>query len=106
MRNLLGVMILSTCLGLAGAAWAGQADDYGQANDRMMRDMMMKPSGDADHNFAMMMVPHHQGAVDMAKIELKYGQDPKLRAMAKDIVASQDAQIDDLKAWLAAHPER
>ena len=56
---------------------------------KMMADMMIKPTGDVDHDFVAMMVPHHQGAVDMAKAELKYGRNVQLRRLAQEIVATQ-----------------
>lgn len=56
-----------------------------------MREMMMEPSGNPDHDFAMMMIPHHQGAIDMAKIELQYGKDPLLRGMAEKIVVALES---------------
>lgn len=59
----------------------------------------MDPSGDADKDFAMMMVPHHEGAIDMAKLELQHGKDPQLRAMAEKIIAAQEAEIAELKKW-------
>jgi uncharacterized protein (DUF305 family) len=51
----------------------------------------------------MMMVPHHQGAIDMAEIELKYGKDPDLRKMAEKIIHAQKEEIADFKKWLAKH---
>jgi uncharacterized protein (DUF305 family) len=50
------------------------------------------------------MIPHHQGAVDMAKIELQYGNDPELRKLADQIVSSQQSEIALMKDWQAAHP--
>ena len=50
-------------------------------------------TGDLDHDFAAMMIPHHQGAVDMAKVELIYGKDPVLRRLAQEIVVTQEQEI-------------
>ena len=63
------------------------------AMKRMMEDMTIQPTGDVDRDFVAMMVPHHQGAVDMAKAELKYGHNEQLRRLAQDIVAMQQRQI-------------
>jgi uncharacterized protein (DUF305 family) len=79
----------------------GPADEgYMKAMQSMHRSMMsMKPTGDADKDFVMMMIPHHQAAVDMAKVELKHGTDPKIRKMARDIIKSQSKEIAEMKAW-------
>jgi uncharacterized protein (DUF305 family) len=66
----------------------------------MMNDMHVKPTGKPDKDFVLMMIPHHQGAIDMAKVELQYGTDPELRQLATDIVAAQDKEIAEMKAWL------
>lgn len=63
------------------------------AMNKMMADMTIKPTGDVDRDFVAMMVPHHQGAVDMAKAELKYGQNEQLRRLAQEIVAAQQQEI-------------
>jgi uncharacterized protein (DUF305 family) len=63
------------------------------AMKKMMADMTIKPSGDVDRDFVAMMVPHHQGAVDMAKAELKYGHNGQLLRLAREIVAMQQQQI-------------
>lgn len=63
------------------------------AMHKMMADMTIKPTGDVDHDFVEMMVPHHQGAVDMAKAELKYGHNERLRRLARRIVATQRREI-------------
>ena len=66
----------------------------------MMTSMNVKPTGKPDKDFALMMIPHHQGAIDMAKVELQYGADPELRQLATDIVAAQEKEIAQMKAWL------
>ena len=66
----------------------------------MMSGMNVKPTGKPDKDFALMMMPHHQGAIDMAKVELQYGTDPELRQLATDIVAAQEKEIAQMKTWL------
>src|SRR6266851_5315261 len=63
------------------------------AMNKMMADMKIKPTGDIDRDFVAMMVPHHQGAVDMAKAELKYGHNEQLRRLAQEIVVTQQQEI-------------
>jgi uncharacterized protein (DUF305 family) len=67
----------------------------------MMKGMNVKPTGKPDNDFVLMMIPHHQGAIDMAKVELQYGTDPELRQLATDIVAAQEKEIAQMKDWLA-----
>jgi Domain of unknown function (DUF305) len=63
------------------------------AMNKMMADMKIKPTGDIDRDFVAMMVPHHQGAIDMAKAELKYGHNEQLRRLAQEIVVTQRQEI-------------
>jgi len=65
-----------------------------------MKGMNVKPTGKPDKDFVLMMMLHHQGAVDMAKVELQYGTDPELRQLATDIVAAQEKELAQMKAWL------
>src|SRR6266851_3173075 len=63
------------------------------AMNKMMADMKIKPTGDIDRDFVAMMVPHHQGAIDMAKAELKYGHNEQLRRLAQEIIVTQQQEI-------------
>ena len=69
-------------------------------NDKMAS---MSMSGNQDVDFAMMMRIHHQGAIDMAKAELKAGREPKMRKMAEEIVAAQTKEIAQIDKFLAGH---
>jgi uncharacterized protein (DUF305 family) len=81
---------------------ADRSDDSGEApflseNDaamtRMMTDMTVKPTGDVDRDFVAMMVPHHQGAIDMARAVLRHGHNEQLRRLAQEIVVTQQQEI-------------
>ncbi|WFU58544.1 DUF305 domain-containing protein [Bradyrhizobium pachyrhizi] len=105
----------SVALALAAAAAAFAHDDHHPAqgaqtaeesaflaeNDtamtKMMNDMAAKPSGDIDRDFVAMMTPHHQGAIDMAVIELRYGKNEQLRRIAQEIIVEQRQEIDAMK---------
>ena len=76
---------------------------FNDAMSKMHKDMMIHYSGDADADFVRGMIPHHQGAIDMARIELKYGKDPELRKMAEGIITAQESEIKEMKAWLKKH---
>lgn len=78
---------------------------YEAATEKMHAAMMAQRfTGRPDADFAAGMLPHHQGAIDMAAVELRYGTDPEMRALAQGIVAAQQQEIGQLQAWLAAHP--
>lgn len=63
------------------------------AMNKMMSDMRVKPTGNIDRDFVAMMIPHHQGAIDMAQAELRYGRDAQLRCIAQEIIVDQMQEI-------------
>jgi len=75
-----------------------------QDMERMHRDMSIVPSGDPDRDFAAMMIPHHQGAVDMAKVELQFGKNPVLRRLAQGIIVEQLQEIEVMQRELRQLP--
>ncbi|WP_429837985.1 DUF305 domain-containing protein [Burkholderia gladioli] len=97
-RAALGAALLMAA-GAAAAAGAPAQDERAflaendTAMSRMMDDMSIKPSGDVDRDFVAMMVPHHQGAIDMAQAELRYGHNEQLRRIAQEIVVEQQQEI-------------
>lgn len=76
---------------------------YEAAMDVMMKGMMVPYTGDADVDFAVGMIPHHQGAIDMAKVVLQHGKDPEIRKLAENVVAAQESEITFMQDWLKAH---
>lgn len=95
-------------LSFAKSAQAGQSMQHAEhssdmkgMNMQIKKDMPM--TGDADHDFAMMMRSHHQKGIEMAQQELKSGKDAEMKAMAKKIVADQTKEIAKLDKWMAGH---
>ena len=71
-----------------------------EAMARMDKDMSIAHTGDPDRDFAAMMIPHHQGAIDMAKAELQFGRDPVLRRLAQGIIVEQQQEIEVMRRAL------
>ena len=80
-----------------GETFAGLMD---AATSRMHAGMAITPSGDPDVDFARMMIPHHQGAVDMAMVELRFGRDERLRRLAQGIIVEQRQEIGMMQRTL------
>lgn len=103
---------LSFCSSALAAGDVGSTDAPGEVafiaeNDAamatMMRAMMIHPTGDADRDFANMMIAHHQGAIDMAQAELRHGRNEQLRRIAQEIVVDQTQEIAAMQIAIG-HP--
>ena len=116
MRMALVAAAMAATLSSAALAQSGTPHDHGghaaapaadpaaaaleAVNARMHSAMAIPPSGNPDVDFARAMVPHHQGAIDMAKVVLQYGKDPDIRSLAEEIIAAQEKEIAFLQDWL------
>ena len=77
----------------------------GDAMSVMHKGMHSAPyTGEPDRDFVTMMIPHHQGAIDMAKVLLLYGKDEQLKRLAQEIIADQQNEVQLMKLWLINHP--
>ncbi|HMI19631.1 MAG TPA: DUF305 domain-containing protein [Sphingomonas sp.] len=104
-------LVLAGSLALPGLAAApaafksdGAAQGFVADTDRAMAEMhagmMVRPTGDVDRDFVQMMVPHHQGAIDMAVAELRYGHDEQLKRIAQEIIVDQQQEIAAMRLAL------
>ncbi len=88
-----------------GAVASESSKAFAEVNMKMHKDMTMEFTGNPDVDFAKGMIPHHQGAIDMAKVVLKYGKDPEMKKLAEEIIKAQDTEIAFMKGWLAKQPK-
>ena len=93
-----------------GGAWVFAADeaeapflqDNAAAMARMMAAMAVRPTGDVDRDFVATMVPHHQGAIEMAQAQLRYGHNEQLRRIAQEIIVDQTQEIAAMRLAIEA----
>jgi uncharacterized protein (DUF305 family) len=101
------VTFIAAAASLAAAAYADSSSDAlflgetAAAMQRMMAQMSLKSTGDVDRDFALMMIPHHRGAVEMAQAELRYGHNEQLRRLAQGIIVEQQQEIVVINQALA-----
>ena len=91
----------------AEAAWAESPAPFARAMHAAMGRMMAAmhaapPSGDPDRDFLAMMAPHHEGAIEMARLVLLHGRDPLTHQLAEGIIAGQTTEAAAMRARLAA----
>jgi uncharacterized protein (DUF305 family) len=82
---------------------AASTKDFKAADMSMMHNMAVPYTGDPDVDFRTHMIPHHQGAVEMAKVALKHARDPATKKMAQKIVKDQEKEVGAMQAWLKKH---
>ena len=107
MKRVFQTISLSVVIAAGGLAYAGSAEFSAgsklleEANGAMHQSMSIDMTGDVDVDFVLSMIPHHDGAVDMAKIVIEHGDDPEIRKLAEAIVKAQESEIAFMEDWLA-----
>ena len=99
--KLLGILTALTAAAQMQPAASRFMQAMNASMERMDRQMASAPmTGNVDRDFASMMIPHHQGAIDMAKAQLIYGKDPVMRRLAQEILVDQQSEIEVMQLWL------
>lgn len=101
------IAIMKAWLGKTGQSTLAVVPESTKGNEdamsAMMKTMTAPLTGDADVDFAQGMIPHHQGAIGMAKVALQFARDPEVLKLARDVVSAQEGEIAFLTGWLAKH---
>lgn len=100
MTGLLAMLLAVWPIVESQAATHASTRAYAAAMERMHQHMHQPLSGDPDIDFVRQMIPHHQGAVEMAKVELKYGRDPALKRFSRWVITAQEQEIGVMQNWL------
>jgi uncharacterized protein (DUF305 family) len=101
-RHETGATLAETNAAIVGISDPAFHAEMANVNTRMHDGMEIEPSGNIDRDFVRMMIPHHQGAIDMALVLLKYGQDERLKRLAQSIIVEQGQEITYMRTLLDA----
>lgn len=88
---------------MPGVNDSASTKDFKTAHMNMMKNMNMEFTGDPDRDFAASMKKHHEGGIEMARIQLKHGKDPEMRKMAEKLVKEQNEENKKFESWLSKH---
>lgn len=92
--------------GMAAEKMSGQQTPFGPSEDKMHQGMMQASGADVQETYALKMIEHHRGAVEMSQVVLRENPEPELRRMAEKTIADQGREITMLEEWIAAHRAR
>ena len=104
MMSMMGDMIKMMSMGSQPKGDAGPSSQaFNGLMQRMHQDMQMTYTGNADTDFVKAMIPHHKGAIDMAKVVVAFGKDPEVRKLAEAMIKAQEEEVSAMQSWLKSH---